>query len=264
MIVIKNQNEIESMRVAGAIANQVLHDVANFVEPGLTTLEVDQYAADRIAHYGAKSAFYGYQVGRLKYPRHACISVNEEVVHGMGSSRLLEFGDIVSIDIGVTYGGFIGDNALTVPVGAVSAEDQRLMDVTQLSLERAVLAAVPGNHISDISQAVQAVVESNGFSIVREFVGHGVGRDMHEEPQIPNFCDPSMKRNSPELRPGMTLAIEPMVNAGVRSVKTLSDRWTVVTQDGKRSAHFEHTVLVTEGEPEILTCKENLCLMQKK
>lgn len=263
MIVIKKQSEIESMKQAGAIANMVLSEVADFVEPGLTTLEVDQYAADRITHYEAKSAFYGYQVGRLKYPRYACISVNDEVVHGMGSSRVLEYGDIVSIDIGVTYGGFIGDNALTVPVGAVSADDQKLMDVTQLSLERAILAAIPGNKISDISRAVQAVAESNGFSIVREFVGHGVGRDMHEEPQIPNFCDSSMNRNSPELKPGMTLAIEPMINAGVRSVKTLSDRWTVVTTDGKRSAHFEHTVLVTEGSPEILTCKENLCLIQK-
>jgi methionyl aminopeptidase len=264
VIVIKGPEEIEGMRRAGAIANQVLHEVCDFVEPGKTTLEIDEFAAERIAHYGAVSAFYGYQVGRLKYPRYACISVNDEVVHGMGSSsRTLEMGDIVSVDIGVEYEGFIGDNALTTPVGVISQEDQKLLDVTRLSLEKGIEQVKCGNRVSDISRAVQMVVEKNGFSVVREFVGHGVGREMHEEPQIPNFCDPSMVRRSPELKPGMIFAIEPMVNSGSPAVKTLSDRWTVVTRDGKRSAHFEHTVLVTEAGPEIMTQRENLALVQK-
>src|SRR5207249_3592508 len=180
-----------------------------------------------------------------------CSSVNDEVVHGLANERRLQFGDIVSLDVGVVYNGFVGDTARTVAVGGCSLEAQRLMDVTERSLYVGIAQAVPGNRVSDISRAVQNYVEGNGFSVVREFVGHGVGRTMHEEPQIPNFVD---GKASPKLRPGMTLAIEPMVNAGRPEVKILKDGWTVVTQDGKPSAHFEHTALVTEGEPEILTC----------
>jgi len=207
---------------------------------------VDEFAAERMKGYGAKSAFLGYR----KYPCHTCISVNEEVVHGLANERELRFGDIVSVDVGVNYKGFIGDNARTVAVGGCGVLAQRLLDVTEQSLYLGIKAAVSGNHVTDISRAIQDYVEGNGFSVVREFVGHGVGRTMHEEPQIPNFVDRKMDQ---KLKAGMTLAIEPMVNAGVADVKILKDGWTVVTRDGSMSAHFEHTVLVTENEPEILT-----------
>jgi len=196
--------------------------------------------------YGAKSAFLGYR----KYPCYTCISVNEEVVHGLANERELRFGDIVSVDVGVNYKGFIGDNARTVAVGGCGVLAQRLLDVTEQSLHLGIAAAVPGNRVTDISRAIQDFVEGNGFNVVREFVGHGVGRAMHEEPQVPNFVDRKLDQ---KLRPGMTLAIEPMVNAGSADVKILKDGWTVVTRDGSLSAHFEHTVLVTENEPEILT-----------
>src|SRR4029078_8334743 len=202
-----------------------------------------------IRHYGAKSAFLGYVVNFRKYPCHICISVNEQVVHGLAGSRQLNFGDIVSLDVGVVYNGFIGDTARTVAVGGCSVSAQRLMDVTEKYLHEGSAQAVPGHRVVDISRAIQNYVEGNGFSVVREFVGHGVGRSMHEEPQIPNFVE---KKSSPKLRAGMTLAIEPMVNAGKPEVKILNDGWTVVTKDGSLSAHFEHTVLITENEPEIL------------
>jgi methionyl aminopeptidase len=176
--------------------------------------------------------------------------VNDQVVHGLAGPRRLEFGDIVSLDVGVIYNGFIGDTARTVAVGGCGVAAQRLMDVTEKALYEGIAQAVNGNRVMDISRAIQNYVESNGFSVVREFVGHGVGRSMHEEPQIPNFVDPKSKQ---KLRPGMTLAIEPMVNSGSAAVKMLNDGWTVVTQDGSLSAHFEHTVLITESEPEILT-----------
>jgi methionyl aminopeptidase len=211
-------------------------------------MEVDEYAAGRMKHYGCKSAFLGYR----KFPRQICISVNEQVVHGLGGARRLEFGDIVSLDIGVSYGGYIGDTAKTVAVGGCEVRAQRLMDVTEQALHEGIAKALAGNRVVDISRAVQRYVESNGFSVVREFVGHGVGRTVHEDPQVPNFVEKNVV--SPKLRPGMTLAIEPMVNAGTPQVVVLSDGWTVVTKDGQLSAHFEHTVLVTETEPEILTC----------
>jgi methionyl aminopeptidase len=179
--------------------------------------------------------------------------VNEEVVHGLASNRRVEFGDILSLDVGVFYHGFVGDTARTVAVGGCNLQAQRLMDVTEQALYEGITQAVPGKRVVDISRAIQKYVESNGFSVVREFVGHGVGRSMHEEPQVPNFVD---GKASPKLRPGMTLAIEPMVNAGSAAVKILNDGWTVVTRDGQLSAHFEHTILVTESEPEILTCCE--------
>ena len=237
------------MRPACALAAAVLDAVAAFIKPGITTRDVDEFAAAQIKVRGAKSAFLGYR----KYPCHTCLSVTDEVVHGVAGNRELRFGDIVSVDVGVLYKGFVGDTARTVAVGGCGLAAQRLMDVTEHALYEGIAAAVPGNCVTDISRAVQSYVEGNGFSVVREFVGHGVGRVMHEEPQIPNFVDARMNQ---KLRSGMTLAIEPMVIAGQPGVKILKDGWTVVTQDGSLSAHFEHTVLVTEGEPEILTCPE--------
>jgi len=251
MIILKTERDLELMRPAGAIAAQVLDDLAAFVRPGVTTREVDEYAAGRMKRYGAKSAFLGYR----KFPCHTCISVNDEVVHGLANDRRLRFGDIVSVDCGVVYRGYIGDTARTLPVGGCGVAAQRLMDVTQQALNVGIEQAVAGNRVTDISRAVQNYVEGNGYSVVREFVGHGVGRTMHEEPQVPNFVD---ARSNQRLRPGMTIAIEPMVNAGRPDVKILKDGWTVVTQDGSLSAHFEHTVLITEGEPEILTCAAKL------
>jgi methionyl aminopeptidase len=239
------------MRPACAVASVVLNEVADFIKPGVTTHEVDEFASTRMKHYGARSAFYRYR----DFPGQICISVNEEVVHGVGGARVLRFGDIVSLDIGVKYGGFIGDTAKTVAVGGCGVLAQKLMDVTEKALYEGIGQAQAGNRIVDISRAIQDYVEGNGFSIVREFVGHGVGRTVHEDPQVPNFVD---GKKSERLRAGMTLAIEPMVNSGLPSVKILNDGWTVVTQDGSLSAHFEHTVLITESEPEILTCPEKM------
>ena len=248
------------MRPACAVASAVLHETASFIQPGVTTAQVDEFAASRMKHYGAKSAFLGYvhkgNAGRSrKFPCHTCISVNEQVVHGLAGPRVLQFGDIVSLDIGVVYNGFIGDTAKTVAVGGCGVLAQKLMDVTEKALYEGISQAHTGNRVVDISRAIQEYVESNGFSIVREFVGHGVGRSMHEEPQVPNFVD---GKSTAKLKPGMTIAIEPMVNAGLPGVKILNDDWTVVSEDGSLSAHFEHTVLITESEPEILTCLERL------
>jgi methionyl aminopeptidase len=249
MIILKTERDLEAMRPACKIASEVLEKVAAFIQPGVTTREIDNFAAQQIKGHGAKSAFLGYR----KYPCHLCISVNEQVVHGLAGDRKVVFGDIISLDCGVAYNGFIGDTAKTVAVGGCSVAAQRLMDVTESALHEGIAQAVPGNRIVDISRAIQNYVERNGFSVVREFVGHGVGRSMHEEPQIPNFVE---KGSSPKLRAGMTLAIEPMVNAGRPEVQILKDGWTVVAKDGSLSAHFEHTVLVTEAGPEILTCRE--------
>jgi len=248
-IKLKSADDLKLMRPACAVAGAVLDEIAAFIRPGVTTLQVDEFAAGRIAAHGARSAFLGYR----KYPCQTCLSVNDEVVHGLATDRELNFGDIVSVDVGVFYKGFVGDTARTVAVGGCGVAAQRLMDVTERALYVGIAAAVPGNRVTDISRAVQNYVEGNGFSVVREFVGHGVGRAMHEEPQVPNFVDRKM---NDKLRPGMTIAIEPMVNAGQAAVKILKDGWTVVTQDGSLSAHFEHTVLITDGEPEILTWPE--------
>jgi methionyl aminopeptidase len=245
-IKLKSEADLKLMRPACAIAARVLDEIISFIRPGATTRQVDQYAAARIEAHGAKSAFLGYR----NYPCHTCLSVNEEVVHGMASERELQFGDIISVDVGVVHKGFIGDNARTMAVGGCGVQAQRLMEVTEESLHKGIAAAVAGNRVTDISKAVQDYVEGNGFSVVREFVGHGVGRTMHEEPQVPNFVD---RKSNDKLLPGMTIAIEPMVNAGRPEIKILKDGWTVVTQDGSLSAHFEHTVLITEGDPEILT-----------
>jgi len=256
MIILKNERDLEAMRPACGVAAAVLNDIAAFVQPGVTTRDVNEFAASRIKHFGAKSAFLGYR----KYPCQVCISVNEQVVHGLAGPRVLRFGDIVSLDVGVIYNGFIGDTARTLAVGGCDVLAQKLMDVGEKALYEGIARALPGGRVVDISRAIQNYVEGNGFSVVREFVGHGVGRSMHEEPQIPNFVD---GKSSPKLRPGMTLAIEPMVNAGGPGVKILNDGWTVVTQDGSLSAHFEHTVLITEGEPEIMTCPERAPLKLK-
>ena len=244
----KSEADLQVMRPAGVVAAMVLEEIASFIRPGITTRQIDNFAAECIKAHGARSAFLGYR----KYPCHTCLSVNEEVVHGLATERELKFGDIVSVDVGVNYKGFIGDTARTVAVGGCSVSAQRLLDVTEQSLHLGIAAARPGNRVLDISLAVQRYVEANGYSVVREFVGHGVGRTVHEEPQVPNFDEG--KKNSPKLKPGMTIAIEPMVNAGRMDVKILKDGWTVVTQDGSLSAHFEHTVLITDGEPEIMTC----------
>jgi len=251
MIILKSERDLEAMRPACAVAGAVLEDVAAFIQPGATTKDVDEFAASRIKYFGAKSAFLGYR----KYPCQIYISVNDQVVHGLAGPRTLRFGDIVSLDVGVLYGGFIGDTARTVAVGGCSVLAQKLMDVTERALHEGIAQAVAGKRVGDISRAIQDHVEGHGFSVVREFVGHGVGRSMHEEPQVPNFVD---GKSSPRLRPGMTLAIEPMANAGSPGVKILNDGWTVVTQDGSLSSHFEHTVLVTETEPEILTWPEKV------
>jgi len=246
-IKIKTVDDLKLMRPAGWVAGKVLDEIAAFVRPGITTRQIDNFAAERIRSYDGKSAFLGYR----GFPCQTCLSVNDEVVHGMATERELKFGDILSIDVGVLHKGFIGDTARTVSVGGCSLAAQRLLDVTEQSLYLGIAQARPGNRVVDISIAVQQYVEANHFGVVREFVGHGVGRSMHEEPQVPNFDEG--KKSSPKLRPGMTIAIEPMVNAGRPEVKILKDGWTVVTQDGSLSAHFEHTVLVTDGEPEILT-----------
>jgi len=247
MSLIKSAKEIDLMRVAGRIAQQVLDEVGNAIQPGMTTKQIDELAAEIIRSKGAKSAFLGYK----KYPCHICISVNDEVVHGMAGKRRVEFGDIISLDVGVVHGGYIGDTAKTVAVGGCSLEAQRLMEVTEKALYEGIAQARSGNRVSDISRAVQRCVESHGYSVVREFVGHGVGRSVHEEPQVPNYLD---DKPSPRLKAGMTIAIEPMVNAGGPAIEMLNDGWTVVTKDGELSAHFEHTVLITEADAEILTC----------
>jgi len=250
-IILKTERDLEAMRPACIIAGKVLDEVAKFIQPGVTTRQVDDYAAVRMKHYGARSAFLQYR----KYPCQMCISVNEQVVHGLAGPRALRFGDIVSLDVGVKYNGFIGDTARTVAVGGCGVLAQRLMDISEKALFEGIAQAQPGHRVVDISRAIQNYVEANGFSVVREFVGHGVGRSMHEEPQVPNFVD---GKETAKLQPGMTLAIEPMVTAGLPGVKVLNDGWTVVTQDASLSAHFEHTVLITESEPEILTWPERM------
>ncbi len=252
MIPIKNPEAIRRMREACAIAATILARLKAQVRPGITTYDLDQIGRDLISSFGARSAPYGYKHGSGRpYPAYTCLSVNEEVVHGIGSlKRILRDGDIISVDVTVEYNGYIGDNAVTVPVGTIAPRVAELLQVTEAALHLGIKQATVGNRIGDISHAVQTYVEAHGFSIVREMVGHGVGQRMHEEPQIPNF---GRKNSGEKIKPGMTLAIEPMVNLGGHAVRTLSDGWTIVTADGKPSAHFEHTVLTTDSGPEILT-----------
>ncbi|MBI2518248.1 MAG: type I methionyl aminopeptidase [Opitutae bacterium] len=251
-IPIKNAEAIRRMREACAIAAEILAKLKEQARPGVTTYDLDQIGRDLIASYGARSAPYGYRHGSGRpFPAYTCLSVNEEVVHGIGSlKRILRDGDIIALDVTVEYNGYIGDNAITVPIGHIAPRVAELLKVTERALYIGIEQAQVGNRIGDISHAIQVYVEAHGFGIVREMVGHGVGQSMHEEPQIPNF---GRKGTGEKIKPGMTLAIEPMVNLGVHQVRTLSDGWTIVTADGKPSAHFEHTVLTTDSGPEILT-----------
>ncbi len=234
------------MREAGRVVGEVIEALRERVLPGVTTLELDEIASATVEKLGAKPAFKGYR----GFPAHICTSVNEQVVHGIPSRRALREGDIIGLDVGVVVDGYYGDAAVTLPVGAVSEEAWELLRVTERALERGIAMARPGGRLSDISHAVQAEVEAHGFSVVREFVGHGIGAQLHEAPQIPNYGRPGF---GVELKPGMVLAIEPMVNKGAAPVRVLEDGWTAVTVDGSLSAHFEHTVAIRENGPEILT-----------
>jgi methionyl aminopeptidase len=247
VIVLKSEKELAIMREAGKIAAEALQVLREQVRPGVSTAELDQIAREYITSRNAVPAFKGYR----GFPASICASINDEVVHGIPSKkRVLKEGDILSVDVGTIYKGYVGDTAATIPVGKISEEAQKLLDVTQGALEAGIARARSGNYLEDISGAVQDYAESRGFSVVREYVGHGVGRAMHEDPQIPNY---RQGKHGPKLKSGMTLAIEPMINEGVWETRTLGDNWTVVTKDGKLSAHFEHTVAVTDNGPEILT-----------
>lgn len=256
MIPIKTERQIVQIREACAVAAAVLQELKGLVRPGISTQDIEEAARTSMERLGARSACFGYRVGSRRYPAHSCISVNEEVVHGIPSfRRILRDGDIVSIDIVVNYNGFIGDNAVTVPVGFMKPQWEKLLQVTEEALRLGIAQACVGNRIGDISNAVQTYVEANGFSVVRDMVGHGVGLAMHEEPQIPNF---GRKNSGEKIKAGMTLAIEPMVNLGGYKTRTLDDGWTVVTADGSPAAHFEHTVLTTEEGPQVLTIPKTL------
>ncbi|MEO6567911.1 MAG: type I methionyl aminopeptidase [Opitutaceae bacterium] len=248
MIPIKNEREVEKMRIACRTASTVLDRISSIVRPGVPTRDVDEAAADFMVEEACTSAFLGYK----KFPGHICISINEEVVHGIGGSRRVQYGDIVKIDCGVVKDGWVGDTATTIPVGVVDARVQRLLQVTEDTLGMAMAFCYSGRRLGDLCSAIENEIIANGYSVVREFVGHGVGRKLHEEPQVPNY---GRAGSGPILKPGMTLAIEPMVNMGSSAVRVLADDWTVVTSDGKPSAHYEHTVLITKGEPEILTTR---------
>ncbi|PFF71241.1 type I methionyl aminopeptidase [Bacillus thuringiensis] len=246
MIICKTPREIEIMREAGRIVALTQQELKQHITPGITTKELDQIAEKTIQKYGATPSFKGYN----GFPGSICASVNEELVHGIPGKRKLKEGDIISIDIGAKYNGYHGDSAWTYPVGNISESVQKLLDVTEKSLYLGLEQVKPGERLSNISHAVQTHAEENGFSIVREYVGHGIGQDLHEDPQIPHYGPPN---RGPRLKPGMVICVEPMVNQGRRYVKTLSDDWTVVTVDGKWCAHFEHTIALTEAGYEILT-----------
>lgn len=246
MIVLKSKEEIDLMREAGRIAARCIEELRLRVQVGVTPLELDQFAEDYIRRHGGLPSFKGY----MGYPATLCVSVNEEVVHGIPSSRPFKEGDLVSLDIGVIVKGFHGDMAVTVPVGKIGTAKEKLVQVTREALYKGIEQALVGNHVSDISHAVQKHAERNGFSVVRELVGHGVGRNLHEEPQVPNHGAPG---EGPVLAEGMVIAIEPMVNMGSYDVKVKGDKWTVVTRDLMPSAHFEHTIAITAKGPEILT-----------
>lgn len=246
MIICKSEREIETMREAGRLVALTHKELIKWIGPGVTTGELDEAADKFIRKHGATPSFKGYG----GFPKSICTSVNEELVHGIPGKRKLLEGDIISIDIGVQWNGYHCDSAWTYPVGKIDETSKRLLEVTEQSLYKGLEQAKPGNRLSDISHAIQVYVESAGFSIVREYVGHGIGKNLHEDPQIPNFGPPG---RGPRLKKGMVLAIEPMVNAGTRHVKTLDDNWTVVTIDGARCAHFEHTIAITDDGFEILT-----------
>jgi methionyl aminopeptidase len=246
MIICKTPREIEIMREAGRIVALTHQELKKHIVPGITTKELDKVAEAFIRKCDARPSFKGYN----GFTGSICASVNEELVHGIPGNRVLNNGDIISIDIGAEYNGYHGDSAWTYAVGSIDEETQRLLDVTEESLYKGLNEAKPGDRLTNISHAIQTYVEANGFSVVREYVGHGIGQDLHEDPQIPHYGPPN---KGPRLKPGMVLAVEPMVNAGSRYVKTLADDWTVVTVDGRMCAHFEHTVAITETGFEILT-----------
>lgn len=246
MIICKTPRELDIMRHAGKIVALTHQELQKHIAPGITTMELDQIADRFIRDHDAIPSFKGYG----GFTGSICASVNEELVHGIPGERVLEDGDIISIDIGAKYQGYHGDSAWTYPVGTIDAASQKLLDVTETSLFKGLEHAAPGARLSDISHAIQTYVEDNGFSVVREYVGHGVGQELHEDPQIPHFGPPG---KGPRLKKGMVLAVEPMINAGKRHVKTLSDNWTVVTSDGERCAHFEHTIAIVDEGYEILT-----------
>jgi methionyl aminopeptidase len=246
MIIGKSKRELEKMRAAGQLAGQVLNRLREMVQPGITTLEIDRAAEKMIRDAGALPTFKGYN----GFPYSICASVNEQIVHGFPSDYQLKDGDIFSIDCGATLEGFVGDTATTVPVGNVSEEWLKLVRVTEECLERAIQQCRPGNHLGDIGWAVQEHAEAHGFSVVRDYVGHGIGRRMHEDPQIPNYGRPGL---GPKIKSGYVFAVEPMVNLGSHYTKVLGDGWTVVTVDGQPSAHSEHTIAITDDGPKVLT-----------
>lgn len=250
MIPIKSSKEADKMRQACRTASEILDRVSELVRPGISTKEVDEAAADFMRESKVKSAFLGYRLGHRSFPGNICISLNDEVVHGIGSHRRIQYGDIVKLDIGVIQDGWVGDTATTVPVGMIDDQVELLLRTTQNALERAIRMAREGARLGDICAEIEDEAKRQRFSVVREFVGHGVGRRLHEEPQIPNY---GKRGSGPKLKAGMTLAIEPMINMGAAEVRLLDDGWTVRTADGRPSAHFEHTVLITKDEPEILT-----------
>lgn len=251
MIYIKTKKEIDFIRESCRIVAETLRLVANNVRPGVSTIELDRIAEQYIFSNDAKAAFKGYsQAGSYDYPASICVSIDDEVVHGIPGERVLKEGEIVSIDVGVLKNGYFGDAALSVAVGEISSDKKKLLEVTEKSLYEGIKEAKVNNRVHDISFAVQNYVEANGFSVVKDLCGHGVGKYLHEEPAVPNY---GTRGTGPKLRKGMTIAIEPMVNAGTFKVKTAKDGWTVLTQDGLPSAHFEHTILVSNGSPEILT-----------
>jgi methionyl aminopeptidase len=250
MIPIKSAREVEKMRQACRTASDILDRVSDLVRPGISTKEIDEAGAAFMHEARVKSAFLGYRLGHRVFPGYICISLNDEVVHGIASQRRVQYGDIVKLDIGVIEDGWVGDTAATVAVGMVDERVDLLMRVTENALERAIRIAHEGTRLGDICAEIEDEARRNRFSVVREFVGHGVGRKLHEEPQIPNY---GKRGSGPRLKAGMTLAIEPMINLGTAAVRLLDDGWTVVTADGLPSAHFEHTVLITKDEPEILT-----------
>lgn len=255
-IPIKSKQEIEKMREAGKVASDILQRTAAFIEAGKTTREVDEYALSLMEEHGVKSAFYGYR----QFPGFTCISMNEEVVHGIGGDRVIKDGDLVKLDVGIKRQGWIGDNALTVPVGKINGEQKRLLAVTEESLFQAISHARDGKPLYDLCASVEAYVNRFGFTVVKDLVGHGVGRQLHEEPQVPNYHPGG---RSPILKAGMILAIEPMINAGVGTVDWLDDGWTVSTSDRRPSSHFEHTVLITKSDPEILTWRPRTALPEQ-
>jgi methionyl aminopeptidase len=255
MIIAKSRKEIEKMRASGRLVGLVLQELRSMVQPGVTTLDVNNAAEKMIRDAGALPTFKGYH----GFPYSICASVNEQVVHGFPSKYKLMDGDIFSIDVGVTLEGYVGDTATTVPVGKVSDDWLKLIRVTEECLARAIEQCRPGKHVGDIGWAVQAHAEGHGYSVVREYVGHGIGRRMHEDPQIPNYGKPG---RGPKIRTGYVFAVEPMVNIGTHQTKVLADGWTVVTLDGRPSANAEHTIAVTENGPEVLTCVSQLESLQ--